>query len=48
MSEEKTFLTNELSNDQSTIEAQTATCIQSFFKKHASKGSRQQRVTQEV
>jgi hypothetical protein len=40
MFEVKPSLTNELTNDQSTIEAQMATCIQSFFKHHASKRSR--------
>ena len=40
MSEVKTFLTNELTNDNSSIEGQMATCIQSFLKHHASSGPR--------
>jgi hypothetical protein len=40
MSEVRTILTNELTNDESSLEAKMATCIQSFFKHHASKGPR--------
>jgi hypothetical protein len=40
MSEVKTLLTNQLSKDESTIEVQIATCIQSFLEHHQSKGPR--------